>query len=776
MSSKEKPTHNCFSQFFLQLRVVMWKNATLKLRFWYILLLELIIPAGFMLALVGIRASISSKTIDAYVPSIPTKFNPSFKDLYRSPDCGGENLIWRCVLKKSGPTCPNLCQPKRIAIAPSSGSSAIEAQNLADWAKFYIDIGPLPLSSEPTSWFTYFNSESDFLSYIDRDGYGFDNSIPIYSAAIILNSGYPAWDYSIRMNKTVTNTAYRSKNNALNAPSTDTPATDESLLYAKQIPGNSSFATYSEMFTDIGYFALTDLMNSYISTRTCQTAAAFTFGTLAFAEYEDNQIGITQFTINKSNKYQITFADTLGLLVVDTLYLLVLSWYLAHVMPSEFGTPKKWYFCFLPSYWLPNVFRNRNNHHNGRETGLEQVNTADDEDCPVEGVTENLASQKTNSKCVEIIGLRKEFQTNTGLKVAVDGLNLTMYNGQITALLGHNGAGKSTAIAMLTGLIPSDGGVALVEGLNMNTDMGAIRSIIGVCPQHDILFPELTVEEHLSMFATFKGCPYTKLKAEVEKMIQSVGLTEKRKVYTKFLSGGQKRKLSVAIAFIGDSRVVFLDEPTSGMDPYSRRFTWNVIRQHREGRTVVLTTHFMDEADLLGDRIAIMGDGKLRCCGSSLFLKQKFGVGYSMTLEKKEALNFNTARLTSMITSNIPDAKLLTDVGTEISFQLPFNASSKFQKLFEAFDTSLDELGLRSYGMSVTTLEEVFLKVAEGTSTLVAAEKGRGTSTGSSGNVPGKSNKNRNKIFPEDDNATKKAWPLDNIDPESNTAAAASAF
>eukprot|EP01041_Mallomonas_annulata_P007150 gene7150-14563_t len=273
MSSMEKPTHNCFSQFSLQLRVVMWKNATLKLRFWYILLLELLIPAGFMIALVGIRASISSKTTDAYVPSIPTKFNPSLKDFYSNPDCKGENLIWRCVIKKNdGLTCPDLCQPKRIAIAPSSDSSAIEAQNLADWAKFYIDVGPLPINSESTSWFTYFNSEAEFLSYIDSDGYGFDNSIPIYSAAIILNSGYPAWDYSIRMNKTVTNTAYRSKNNALNAPSTDTPATDESLLYAKQIPGNSSFATYSEMFTDIGYFALTDLMNSYISTRTCQTA------------------------------------------------------------------------------------------------------------------------------------------------------------------------------------------------------------------------------------------------------------------------------------------------------------------------------------------------------------------------------------------------------------------------------------------------------------------------------------------------------------------------
>ena len=172
-------------------------------------------------------------------------------------------------------------------------------------------------------------------------------------------------------------------------------------------------------------------------------------------------------------------------------------------------------------------------------------------------------------------------------------------------------------------------------------------------PQHDILYPNLTVEEHLQLFAAFKGVPAKDQKAEVETIIQSVGLTEKRKAYTRTLSGGQKRKLSVGIAFIGGSRIVFLDEPTSGMDPYSRRFTWNVIRSHREGRVVVLTTHFMDEADLLGDRVAIMGDGRLRCCGSSLFLKNLFGVGYNMTIEKMDAVKFNRARMTSMVIGQV---------------------------------------------------------------------------------------------------------------------------
>ena len=318
----------------------------------------------------------------------------------------------------------------------------------------------------------------------------------------------------------------------------------------------------------------------------------------------------------------------------------------------------------------------------------------------------------------------KYFSTNTGRKYAVDGLNLTMYSGQITALLGHNGAGKTTTISMLTGLIAPDGGAATITGLDIYKNMEEIRRNLGVCPQHNILFDDLTVQEHLVMFASFKGVPRGELKQEVEKMIQSVGLTEKRNVRAKFLSGGQKRKLSVGIAFIGGSKVVFLDEPTSGMDPYSRRFTWNIIRQHKEGRVIVLTTHFMDEADMLGDRIAIMGDGKLQCCGSSLFLKNLFGVGYSMVIEKSDPIKFNSNEVKNLVASHVPSAKVLTDVGAELAFQLPLSSSEKFQGLFNYIDSNQSSLGIRSYGMSVTTLEEVFIRVAEGTKTESKAHEG----------------------------------------------------
>jgi ABC-type multidrug transport system ATPase subunit len=173
-----------------------------------------------------------------------------------------------------------------------------------------------------------------------------------------------------------------------------------------------------------------------------------------------------------------------------------------------------------------------------------------------------------------------------------------------------------------------------------------------------------------------------------------------------------KRKLSVGIAFIGGSKIVLLDEPTSGMDPYSRRFTWNVIRKMKEGRTIILTTHFMDEADLLGDRIAIMADGKLRCAGSSLFLKQRFGVGYMMAIEKGPS--FDEKRVKGMVKQAVPDVKLLSNIGSEMTMQLPLSASENFQSLFEAFDADQKQLGIINYGVSVTTLEEVFLKVAHG--------------------------------------------------------------
>ena len=143
---------------------------------------------------------------------------------------------------------------------------------------------------------------------------------------------------------------------------------------------------------------------------------------------------------------------------------------------------------------------------------------------------------------------------------------------------------------MLSGLLPPTAGDAQLFGMSILTQMPEIRELTGVCMQHDCLFALLTVKEHLELYAAIKGVEGGRVAAEVDEMIKQVGLEEKRHVRSHALSGGQRRKLSVAIALIGDSRLVFLDEPTSGMDPYSRRATWDMLKKKKEGRVIILTT------------------------------------------------------------------------------------------------------------------------------------------------------------------------------------------
>lgn len=184
-----------------------------------------------------------------------------------------------------------------------------------------------------------------------------------------------------------------------------------------------------------------------------------------------------------------------------------------------------------------------------------------------------------------------------------------MYEGQVFALLGHNGAGKSTIISMLTGLIGKSEGEASIYGNDLFEEMDQVREFMGICPQHDVLFDLLTPREHLEIFYDFKGGDPAKKSYEIESLIADVGLTIDQNKKACQLSGGNKRKLSVAIALCGGSKLVLLDEPTSGMDLGARRGLWDMLKNYKRDRIIILTTHYMDEADVLGDRIGIMARG-----------------------------------------------------------------------------------------------------------------------------------------------------------------------
>lgn len=197
-------------------------------------------------------------------------------------------------------------------------------------------------------------------------------------------------------------------------------------------------------------------------------------------------------------------------------------------------------------------------------------------------------------------------------------------------LLGPNGAGKTTLISMLTGLYPANTGNAWVAGYSIRSDMQQVQLKMGVCPQFDVLWQDLTVEEHLLFYARLKGIPAKEEKAAALQSMEDVRLSQFKNFQVRQLSGGMKRRLSVAISMVGDPSIVFLDEPSTGLDPENRRQLWDILVQQRGKRAIIITTHSMEEADVLCNRIGIVTDGVLRCVGVQVRLKSLYGGGYHL--------------------------------------------------------------------------------------------------------------------------------------------------
>ncbi|CAH8434439.1 unnamed protein product [Schistosoma turkestanicum] len=334
-----------------------------------------------------------------------------------------------------------------------------------------------------------------------------------------------------------------------------------------------------------------------------------------------------------------------------------------------------------------------------------------------------------------------------GGKPVLNQLNVNFYANQITSLLGHNGAGKSTLISILTGMHKPTKGSAFICGYNIENQMNTIRTNLGFCPQHNILFDYLTVIEHIEFYAKLKGFTKEQIKREVEYFSKLLGLTHKLNDQVKNLSGGQKRKLSIAIAFVGRASVILLDEPTTGVDPYSRRSIWDLILKVKLNKTIIITTHHMDEADILGDRIAIISQGKLKCYGSSLFLKSNYGQGYYLILERQNQLSdenslesFRTDTLEeedfeyimNYLKQFIQGISLINFSQNELVYRIPLQnvidgSLSQMLNQFERQSSDTDKItlpielssrGILSCGLTDTSLEEIFLTMADDPATL----------------------------------------------------------
>lgn len=486
------------------------------------------------------------------------------------------------------------------------------------------------------------------------------------------------------------------------------------------------------------------------------STSAFGLGARYFAIYEEEGVGVQWSNLGKSpvKGDDFNLLKVLYCMMMDTVIYGILVWYIEAVHPGSYGLPRPWYFICQPSYWFGH---NTQACPKMRRSAFQMLTADELEDAPQgQGLLAYEREPLHLTLGVTIENLKKVYKE--GKKLAVDGLTLNLYEGQITSFLGHNGAGKTTTMSILTGLFPPTEGTAYIYGCDIRMDMDKIRRSLGMCPQHNVLFDKLTVDEHLWFYARMKGMPSKDVKREMDQLVMDVGLPAKRRCAVETLSGGMKRKLSVAMAFAGGARTVILDEPTAGVDPYARRAIWDLLIKYKKGRTILLSTHFMDEADLLGDRIAIVSKGKLRCVGSSLFLKSHFGDGYHLTLVKKHdrtpqgsivnvhlsAASSNQGlensemlpskntlhpddrsssgdrvkKVINFIRSHVHAAELEQNTQQEMTLVLPDNSVKRggFETFFTELEQKKNELEIDSFGLTDTALEEVFLKVTDVTS------------------------------------------------------------
>ncbi|ELR11324.1 ABC transporter A family protein [Acanthamoeba castellanii str. Neff] len=418
-------------------------------------------------------------------------------------------------------------------------------------------------------------------------------------------------------------------------------------------------------------------------------------------------------------------------LIFTSFFFYLLAFYLDAVLPKQFGVSKKPWFFLTPIIKL--FRRSAGSSAVGRSVQADEENLALLE--PKRSVTQTVEAleepddvarerQKVydaqiDADCPVIIrDLRKEYGARFGYltsswhghvemwskKVAVQNLTLSMQKGECFGLLGPNGAGlspriptittlhprKTTTLSILTGLFPPSSGTAHIGGFDIRTDIDKVHRVMGVCPQFDTLWLDLTCEETLLFYARLKGVAG---KDESEHTMQSLNMDFPKRL-VKDLSGGMRRRLSVAVSLVGNPRIVFLDEPTTGLDPESRRHLWDVLAQVKTDRCMILTTHSMEEADQ--------------------DLKTRFGQGYTLTLNyPPEAEN----QVTAFVRELLPSASLVEKFAGNATYQIP-STNLVISELFEVMEEKKDEadilfqpLLITDWGISQTSLEDVFLTI-----------------------------------------------------------------
>ncbi|GFZ12086.1 ABC2 homolog 6 [Actinidia rufa] len=406
--------------------------------------------------------------------------------------------------------------------------------------------------------------------------------------------------------------------------------------------------------------------------------------------------------------------DVLIIMSVEWLVVLFVAYYIDQVVSAGSGVGRS------PLFFLQN-FRKRplssssfSRPSFGRQGSKVLVQMEKPDVAQEREKVEQLLHEPTANYSIVCDNLKKVYPKRDGNpeKFAVRGMSLALPQGECFGMLGPNGAGKTSFINMMIGLVKPSSGNAYVQGMDIRTKMGEIYTSMGVCPQHDLLWENLTGREHLLFYGRLKNLKGSALVRAVEESLKSVNLFHggvADKQAGKY-SGGMKRRLSVAISLIGDPKVVYMDEPSTGLDPASRNNLWNVVKRAKQNRAIILTTHSMEEAEHLCDRLGIFVDGNLQCIGNPKELKGRYGGSYVFTMTTSSNHEKEVENLVQHLS---PNANKIYHLSGTQKFELP-KQEVRIADVFQAVEKAKSRFTVHAWGLADTTLEDVFIKVARG--------------------------------------------------------------
>ncbi|CAN6814974.1 unnamed protein product [Brassica oleracea] len=392
------------------------------------------------------------------------------------------------------------------------------------------------------------------------------------------------------------------------------------------------------------------------------------------------------------------------IMLIEWLLLLVSAFYIDQITYSS--KHPLFFFLQTPS-------KKKQHHYSNKQISKFVVEMEKPDVCQEREKVEQYLLESTENCAVLCNNLKKVYSGKDGnpQKLAVRGLSLALPQGECFGMLGPNGAGKTSFINMMTGIIKPSSGSAFVQGLDILTDMDRIYTTTGVCPQHDLLWDKLSGREHLLFYGRLKNLQGSVLTQAVEESLRSVNLFHggNGDKQIRRYSGGMKRRLSVAISLIGNPKVVYMDEPSTGLDPASRKSLWDVVKRAKRKGAIILTTHSMEEAEVLCDRLGIFVNGSLQCIGNPKELKGRYGGSYVLTMTTSEEHEQEVEKLVHSFSKNAK--KIYRTLGTQ-KFELP-KKETKIAEVFQAVEKAKKMFPVVAWGLADTTLEDVFVKVAQ---------------------------------------------------------------